>query len=113
MKMKTNNWVRSNLTPFREYKAISVDTLTIRKVNRFVLRGIFAGLIGIGCIDHVPTILAISKIILAYINFLIVIMHGMFTTNDVTSAEICTLISNANEQYTAAVERYEQIVSRD
>jgi hypothetical protein len=111
--MKTNNRQLSNPVPTWAYMTILTDTVFNQRIVRLVFSAILAGLTGVGCMDYVPTILAISKIILAYINFLIVIMHSMFIANDVTSAEICTLLSNANEQYTAAVKSYEQIVSRD
>jgi nucleoside permease NupC len=111
--MKTKNWERSKPAPFWEYVAISIDTFMYRKVVRLVSRGILAGLIGVGCIDYLPTIFAIGRIVLARLNILIVIMQYLLTTNDVVLAEIYTLICNANSQSAAALEGYELIVSRD
>ena len=111
--MKANNWQRSNPVPIRAYIAVLTDTDIHLKVVRLASRAILAGLIGVGSIDYVPTILAISRIIVVYIDALIAAVHCLFTTNDLTFAEIFTLIGNVNNQSTAAVECYLQIVSRD
>lgn len=113
MTMKTNNWQLRNPALICAYITFFMDWVIHLKVVRIGSRAIFAGLVVAGGIDYVPTILAISRIILVYINVLLNIVQYLFTTNDAVLAEICTLISNASNQSTVAVEYYEQIVSRD
>jgi hypothetical protein len=95
------------------YMKTLIDRGINLRVLRIVSRAIIAGLVAIGSIDHLPTIIAIIRIILVYVNVAMNIAQFAFTTTDVPLTDLNKLMCNAINESKSAFEYYEQIVSRD
>ena len=92
---------------------ILIDRGIHLRVLQIVSRAIFAGLVAIGSIDHIPTIIAIIRIILVHVNAAMNIAQYAFTITDVPLTDLNKLMCNAINESNSAFEYYEQIVSRD